>query len=300
MQQLHAIQTFTTTLLALAMMTTSRPATADTMSQIQASKRITIAYRESSLPFSYLDASGKPIGYAVDLCRKAAEAVRAALKMPMLEVVYVPVTSANRIPAIVDGKADLECGSTTNNAERRKQVSFAVAHFVATVRMLVRKESGITTWKDLGGKTVVTTKGSTPVRLLTDLSDSSRLAINIKLGQDHKDAFAILEQGKADAFVMDDVLLYGLRASAKVPANYIVVGTALSAEPYAIMMSKNDPVFKRIVDMEISRLAFSGEMEKMYNQWFTAAIAPNGINMQMPMSFMLRDMLMYPSDKVGD
>lgn len=300
MRPLYLVKSVATAVLMVPMMTTSAPATADTVSRIQATNRITIAYRESSIPFSYLDGDGKPIGYAIDLCRKAAEAVKTALKLPGLEIAYLPVTSANRIPTIADGKADLECGSTTNNVSRRKSVSFTVAHFVATVRMLVRKDSGITAWKDLYGKAVVTTKGSTPVQLLTDLNASSRLAINIKLGQDHKDAFAILEQGTADAFVMDDVLLYGLRASAKNPANYIVVGTALSAEPYAIMLSKDDPVFKRIVDREMSRLALDGEMQKLYSRWFTAPIAPNGINMQMPMSFLLRDMLVYPSDRVGD
>jgi ABC-type amino acid transport substrate-binding protein len=271
----------------------------DTLAKIRERKSIIIAYRDSSLPFSYLDQK-LPVGYAIDLCRKVADAVQRSLNMQTMDIKFVPVTPPTRIPTIVNGGADLECGSTTNNVERRQQVSFTIAHFVATVRMLVLKNSGITTWRDLRGKTVVSTKGTTPVKLMTSLNENSTLGATIKLADDHAQSFKMLEAGKADAFVMDDVLLYGLRARSAQPERYTVVGSALSAEPYAIMIRKDDPDFKRVVDREIARLAQEGEMQRMYAKWFVSPIPPSNINLQMPMGTILREMLLYPSDKVGD
>jgi ABC-type amino acid transport substrate-binding protein len=273
---------------------------ADTLDTIRLTRTIHIAHRESSLPFSYLNENQVPVGYAVDLCKKIAGAVQRELKLPTLRIVYLPVTSVTRIPAIVEGKADLECGSTTNNAERRKQVAFTIPHFVATVRMLVRADSGIKNWVDLRGKTVVTTKGTTTIKLLKDRDTVRSLDLKIVEGADHAASFVMVEDGMAEAFTMDDALLFGLRASAKAPEKFVVTGAALSAEPYAIMLRKDDPNFKRVVDLEMARLINDGELNTLYKKWFEQPISPRGINMMMPMHFLLRTTLQYPSDSVGD
>ncbi|MFT5535121.1 MAG: ABC-type amino acid transport substrate-binding protein [Burkholderiaceae bacterium] len=273
---------------------------ADTLDTIRRTGTIHIAHRESSLPFSYLNENRVPVGYAVDLCKKIASAIQRELKLSKLQIVYLPVTSVNRIPAIVEGKADLECGSTTNNAERRKQVAFTIPHFVATVRMLVREDSGIKNWVDLRGKTVVTTKGTTTIKLLKDRDKVRALDLKIVEGADHAASFAMVEDGTAEAFTMDDALLFGLRASAKTPEKYMVTGAALSAEPYAIMLRKDDPGFKRVVDLEMARMINDGEVNALYKKWFEQPISPRGINLMMPMHYLLRTSLQYPSDSVAD
>ena len=273
---------------------------ADTLTRIRDTQTITIAYREASLPFSYLDDNKKPVGYAVDLCLKIVDAVRRELKLSQLSVAYLPVTSSSRIPAIVDGKADLECGSTTNNAERRKQVAFTIPHFVAAARMLVRTDSGIKNWSDLRGKRVVTTKGTTTTKLLNDRDKVRALSLKLIESNDHADSFAKVEKGEVEAFTMDDVLLFGLRANAKDPSNFVVVGDPLSVEPYAIMMRKGDAPFKTMVDREMGRVISDGELAKLYDKWFKQPIPPKGLNMNMPMGYLLRDTLRFPTDKVAD
>jgi glutamate/aspartate transport system substrate-binding protein len=273
---------------------------ADTLSKIRETQTITIAYREASLPFSYLDAHKKPIGYAVDLCLKIADAVRRELKLSRLDIAYLPVTPSTRIPAIVEGRADLECGSTTNNAERRKQVAFTIPHFVAAARMVVRADSGIRNWADLRDKRVVTTKGTTSVKLLTERDKVRSLGLKLVEGRDHAESFNMVEKGEAEAFPMDDVLLFGLRASSSDPSRFIVVGDALSAEPYAIMLRKDDAPFKALVDREMGRIIQDGEIYKLYDKWFKSPIPPKGINMNMPIGHLLRDTLRFPTDKVGD
>lgn len=272
----------------------------DTLAKIRATQTITIAHREASLPFSYLDDNKKPIGYAVDLCVKIADAIKRELKLPKLDVVYLAVTPSSRIPAIVDGKADLECGSTTNNVERRKQVAFTIPHFVAAARMLVRADSGIRNWSDLRDKRVVTTKGTTTVKLLNDRDKVRALGLKLIEASDHAESFGKVEKGEAEAFPMDDVLLYGLRAKAKEPSKFLVVGDLLSTEPYAIMLRKDDAPFKAMVDKEMGRIINEGELVKLYDKWFMHPIPPNGLNMNMPMGYLLRDALRFPTDKVGD
>jgi len=272
----------------------------DTLSKIRETQTITIAHREASMPFSYLDDNKKPVGYAVDLCLKFAEAVRRELKLARLDVRYLPVTPSTRIAAIVEGKADLECGSTTNNAERRKQVSFTIPHFVAAARMVVRADSGIRNWSDLRDKRVVTTKGTTAVKLLNDRDKVRSLGLKLIEGRDHAESFSMVEKGEAEAFPMDDVLLFGLRANAQNPSGFVVVGDALSAEPYAVMMRKDDIPFKTLIDREMGRIIHEGEIYKLYDKWFKSPIPPKGINMNMPMGHLLRDVLRFPTDKVGD
>ena len=272
----------------------------DTLAKIRDAQTITIAHREASLPFSYLDDNKKPIGYAVDLCLKIADAIKRELKLPKLDVVYLAVTPSSRIPAIVDGKADLECGSTTNNVERRKQVAFTIPHFVAAARMLVRADSGIRNWSDLRDKRVVTTKGTTTVKLLNDRDKVRALGLKLIEAGDHAESFGKVEKGEAEAFPMDDVLLYGLRAKAKEPSKFLVVGDLLSTEPYAIMLRKDDASFKAMVDKEMGRIINEGELVKLYDKWFMHPIPPSSLNMNMPMGYLLRDALRFPTDKVGD
>ncbi len=272
----------------------------DTLKKVVDTQSLKIGYREASLPFSYLDEHKKPVGYAIDLCLKIAESIRRDLKLKHLNIEYVPVTSANRLGATVDGKVDLECGSTTNNAERRKQVAFTIPHFIATVRMVARNNSGIGNWTDLQGKRVVSTKGTTTVKLMNERDKVRSLGLLLLEGRDHAESFSMVESGDADAFSMDDVLLFGLRANAKKPDDFVIVGDSLSAEPYAIMMRKDDPQFKNVVDREMARIINEGELLRYYNKWFQQPIPPKRVNLHMPMSYLLRDTLRFPTDKVGD
>lgn len=270
------------------------------LEKIRASGEIVLAHRDASIPFSYLDADRQPVGYSMDLCMKIVEAVRRELKLPQLAVRYLPVTSASRIPAIAEGKASLECGSTTNNAERRKRVDYTIAHFISAARLVVRTGSGIERLEDLGGKTAVSTRGTTNLKLLQGANDERLLKMKILEAADHAEAFSMVAAGKADAFAMDDVLLFGLRANSAKPQDFQVVGKPMSIEPYAIMLPKNDAAFKKVVDAEMRRIIFSGEIHPIYLRWFTQPIPPRGINLELPMSYMLKESFRFPSDKVGD
>lgn len=287
-------------LIALSSMMSLSAHAADTLTKIRETQTITIAHREASLPFSYLDDNKKPVGYAVDLCLKIADAVRRELKLSQLKIQYLSVTSSDRIPALREGKADLECGSTTNNLERRKQVAFTIPHFVAGARMVVRANSGIRNWSDLRDKKVATTKGTTSVKLLNDRDKVRALNLSLIEGRDHAESFGMVEKGEAEAFVMDDVLLFGLRANAQNPAEFVVAGDALSLEPYAIMLRKDDASFKALVDREMGRIILDGEIYKLYDKWFRNPIPPKGINMNMPMGHLLKGTFQFPTDKVGD
>lgn len=273
---------------------------ADTLAHIRQTQTITIAHREASFPFSYLSENKKPIGYAVDICLKIAEAVKKELKLPQLRIDYLLVNPSTRTAAIIDGKADIECGSTTNNAERRRQVAFTIPHFFATARMLVRTDSNIKNWTDLKNKKVVTTRGTTSVKLLGDRDKVRALGLRLIEANDHDAAFGMVESFEADAFPMDDVLLYGLRANARNPEKFAIVGDGLSTEPYAMMVRKDDPAFKALADKEIARMMGDGEFIKLYDKWFRSPVPPKGANLNMPMGFLLRDTLNFPSDKVAD
>ncbi|MGE5665906.1 MAG: amino acid ABC transporter substrate-binding protein [Betaproteobacteria bacterium] len=271
-----------------------------TLQKVRDTGVLVIAHREASIPFSYLDADKKPVGYALELCLKVAEALRRDLKLPGLRVEFVPVSSANRIPTIAQGKADLECGSTTNNAARRKEVAFAPAHYFAGARLLVRSNSGIKRLSDLRGKRIVTTRGTTTATALKASADKGIVSATLVEAKDHDEAFAMLEKGEADAFAMDDILLYSQRANAKDPARWDVVGEFISVEPLAVMLRKGDPEFKRYVDGVISRAMIDGEVRKLYGRWFLSPIPPKGVNLGIPMSPLLREQMLFPTDKVGD
>jgi glutamate/aspartate transport system substrate-binding protein len=271
-----------------------------TLAKIRDTQTITVAYRETTAPFSYLDADKKPIGFTIDLCSKIIEGIRQELKLPQLKVSYLAVTPSTRINAVTSGHADLECGTTTNNAERRKQVAFTVPHFFAGVRMAVRTDSGIKNWINLRGKDVVTTKGTTTVKLLNDRNKVRALALNLIEGADHAESFGMLEKGQAAAFVMDDVILYGLRANMTHPEEFAIVGDAMSVEPYAIMLTKEDAEFKASVDRQMANMQNDGDFRKIYGKWFMNPIPPLGKSMNMPMGYLLRDSILYPTDKIGD
>lgn len=273
---------------------------ADTLSKVRDTKTITIGYQEGSIPFSFLDDNKKPTGYAIELCLKFVAAVQKELKLPQLKVEYVPVNSFNRIPAIVEGRADIECGTTTNTPERRKQVAFTIPHFIAAARLLVKANSDIRNWSDLRNRKIVMTKGAVQEKVVKARNEASALNMTILEGKDHLDSFHILEQGQVDAFAMGDVVLYGFRAKAKDPSAYAIVGDPLSAEPYAAMFKKDDPAFKVVIDNEMARIMYSGELNKLYDKWFMNPVASlNNANLKMPMSHLLRDSIRFPTDKVA-
>jgi glutamate/aspartate transport system substrate-binding protein len=272
----------------------------DTLAKVRETKTITIGYQEGSVPFSFLDGDKKPTGYAIELCLKFAEAIQKELKLPQLNIAYLPVNSFNRIPAIVEGRADLECGTTTNTPERRKSVAFTIPHFIASARLMVKADSPIKNWSDLRGKTIVMTKGAVQEKVVKQRNEASALNMKILEGKDHLGSFHMLENGEVDAFAMGDVVLYGLRALSKNPEGIKIVGDPLSAEPYAAMFRKEEPALKAVVDKEMARIMYSGELEKLYEKWFRKPVASlNNSTLNMPMSYLLRDSIRFPSDKVG-
>jgi glutamate/aspartate transport system substrate-binding protein len=268
-----------------------------TLKKIKDSGTITIGHRESSIPFSYLDDKQQPIGYSMDLCMKVVDAIKAELKMPNLKIAYNPVTSQNRIPLMQNGTTDLECGSTTNSVDRQKQVSFGNTTFVTGIKMLVKADSGIKDISQLNGKAVVTTTGTTSDALIKQSEKGKSIDVKNIYGKDHADSFLMVESGRAAAFVMDDVLLAGLIANAKNPKDFMIVGEALRVEPYGIMVRKDDPQFKALVDKTLNGLMKSGEIVKIYDKWFMAPVPPKGINMNLPMSKELKDAIANPNDK---
>nr|WP_297356592.1 amino acid ABC transporter substrate-binding protein [uncultured Caldimonas sp.] len=266
--------------------------------RLRESGKIRIAHRESSVPFSYLNADKKPVGYAVDLCLQLAEAVRKKLELKALAPEFVMVTPANRIQAIAEGKAELECGSTTNNAERRKTVAFTVPHYITGARYAVRADSGIDDLPQFEGKKLVSTKGTTPLKAIDQANRERLLRITILEAPDHAKALEMVEKGEADGFAMDDVLLYGLIAGRPDPSKLKVVGKFLTIEPLAIMLPKDDPEFKKMVDDEMRRLILSREIYPVYERWFQRPIPPNNASLNLPMSYLLKDFWKYPTDQV--
>ena len=240
----------------------------DTLKRIRDTNTILVGVRDSSVPFSFIDAQKQPQGYSVDLCVRVAEAVKTELKLPKLDVKFVPVTSSNRIPALLEGKIDLECGSTTNTRDRQKQVAFAYTTFVAGIKMLAKKSSNVTSSEDLRGKNIVVTKGTTSEKMMKTMNDERLLKMNIIESADHGESFKAVDDGKAVAFPMDDVLLYGLISKSKKPDDYAVVGKYLSVEPYAIMLRKDEPGFEKIVNRALIDLFQSGEIRRLYAKWF--------------------------------
>jgi glutamate/aspartate transport system substrate-binding protein len=285
--------------LVTALAATAPAATAQTLEKIASSNRITVGYRESSVPFSYLIGPSKAVGFSVDLTEAIVGEVKRRLDRPTLDVSTIAVTGQNRIPLLVDGSYDLECGSTTHTSAREKDVAFSVSYFYAGTRLLTKKGSGIRGMADLAKKTVATTAGSTNEKVLRkDISDRG-LDTQVLASKDYADGLADLQADKAAALALDDVLLFGLRANADNPAALEVVGEALQVEPYGCMLRRNDPEFKALVDRTIGRLMTSGEFTRLYAKWFQSPIPPKGANLAMPMSEPLKANLREQSDKAA-
>jgi glutamate/aspartate transport system substrate-binding protein len=269
------------------------------LERVSAGGKLVIAHRESSVPFSYIDTqSGKPVGYAMDLCLRMADVVRKKTGKKDMQVEFVAVTPANRITVIEQGKADMECGSTTNNAERRQKVAFTVPHFITGARLLVKSSSAVDRVEELNGKKLVSTKGTTPLKAADQANRERLMGITILEAPDHAKAVEMVEKGEADAFVMDDVLLYGLAAGRPDPKALKVVGRFMTTEPLAIMLPKNDPEFKKLVDEEMRRLINSRDIYPIYEKWFAKPIPPNNTVLNLPVSYLLRDFWKYPTDQV--
>jgi len=268
-----------------------------TLKKIKETGSITVGHRESSIPFSYLDDKQQPIGYAMDLCMKIVDAVKAELKMPGLKVQLQPVTSSNRIPLMQNGTIDLECGSTTNSVERQKQVSFGPTYFVINVTAAVKKNSGINTLADLNGKTISTTSGTTSVPLLKKYQKTQNAEVKEIYGKDHAESFLLMADDRSSAFVMDDILLAGQIANSRSPSDYRIIPESLRQEPYSMMLRKDDPQFKALVDRTIGGVMKSGEIEKIYAKWFTSPIPPKGVNLNFPMTPAIREAFKNPNDQ---
>ena len=260
-----------------------------TLAKLRQTGSVSIGYRESSIPFSYLSARGEPIGYSIDLCRLLVDAMVETLGRE-IAIQWVPVTSESRIPAVVSGQVDLECGSTTNNLERQKQVSFSPTMFVSGTKLLVKKGSPIRSFRDLVGKRVVVTAGTTNEKTLRELAAKFKLTMELSVAADHAAAFAMLAAGQVDAFATDDVLLYGLLAQNKVQADYLVVGEFLSYDPYGVMFRKGDAAMTRLINNSFHALAEDGEIERRYKRWFLRKL-PSGVSLDLPMSPQLETIL---------
>ncbi|CAJ0684174.1 glutamate/aspartate ABC transporter substrate-binding protein [Ralstonia mannitolilytica] len=271
-----------------------------TLKKIKDTGTITLGVRDSSIPFSYNVGGVRTIGYSYDINQKIVEAVKEQLKLPKLEVKEIPITSQNRITLLQNGTIDIECGSTTNNLERQKQASFTNSIFVIGTRIMVKKDSGIKDWADLKGKNVVTTAGTTSERLLRKMNDDQKLGMNIISTKDHGQSFLTLESGRAVAFMMDDALLYGERAKAKNPADWVVVGKPQSREAYGCMVRKDDKPFKALADKTIAGMMKDGEIAALYKKWFEQPVPPKGLNLDFPLSDDMKALIKNPNDKALD
>jgi glutamate/aspartate transport system substrate-binding protein len=287
--------------LALAASFCAAPASAEeltgTLKKIKETGTISLGFRDSSIPFSYLDDNQKPIGFSMDICYRIVEAVKQELKLDKLAVELNSVTSSTRIPLLANGTIDLECGATTNNADRQKQVSFTNTHFLTATRFVAKKSSKVISIDDLKGKPVVATSGTTNIKQLTEANAARNLGVSIIAAKDHAEAFLMVETDRAVAFVMDDILLSAFVAGSKDPEAYLISQEAFSkAEPTGIMLRKDDPAFKKVVDGATSALFRSPDGQKLYDKWFMQKIPPKGLNVNAPISAELKQEFAKPSD----
>ena len=285
----------------LAALAVALPAMAQegTLKKVKDSGSITIGHRDASLPFSYYDDKQQPIGYAMDLCMKIVDAVKAELKLRKLDVKYQLVTSANRIPLMANGTIDLECGSTTNNIARQEQVWFTMTHFVTANRWAYKKSAKLGKLSDLKGKTIVSTAGTTNIKGMTEINAARNLGMNIISANGHSEAFQMVETGRAVAFAMDDILLAGLVAQSRAPGDYAISAEATSVEPYGIMVRKGDKAFKAVADRAMTNVYKSGQIKAIYSKWFEKPVPPKGVNLKLPMTAAFKKVVAKPTDS-GD
>lgn len=291
-----------TTVLAAAIMASlvAAPSFADgRLEKIKASGEIALGHRDASIPFSYLDDKQQPIGYSMDICHEIVKAVEKKLGVEKLNVKLVPVTSSTRIPLLANGTVDLNCGSSTNTKERQAQVSFAPTSFVTATRFVSKKADNFQNLDDLKGKTVVSTAGTSNIRWVTGANQQQNLGLNIIPAKDHAEAMLTVERGRATAFFMDDILLAGLVATSRNPAEWVISKDAYTVEPYAIMQPKDDPEFKKLVDDTIVGLMKDGSLQKLYTKWFESPIPPKNVNLNWPMSEQLKKSIANPTDSAN-
>jgi glutamate/aspartate transport system substrate-binding protein len=270
-----------------------------TLQKIKDSGTITIGHRDTSIPFSYYDDKQQAVGYAIDICMRIVDAIKAELKLAKIDIKFNPVTSATRIPLMANGTIDLECGSTTNNLERQKQVAFTITHFVTANRFVSKKSANLKTLNDLKGKTVVSTSGTTNIKNATELNVEKKLGMNIIAAKDHAEAFLTVDTGRAVAFFMDDILLYSLVANSKNPQDWVISADALTVEPYGIMLLRDDPAFKKVVDGAVRNLYKTGQINAIYEKWFLKPVPPKGVNLNVPMGVVFKKVVANPTDS-GD
>jgi glutamate/aspartate transport system substrate-binding protein len=268
-----------------------------TLKKVRETGVITIGHRDSSIPLSYLDDKLQPVGFSIELCKHVVEAVKAKLSLPNLTVKYNPVTSATRLPLVANGTVDIECGSTANMTSRQTQVGFSYTFFVPQFKWITRTNSGIKDANDLRGKTVAVTAGTNTALFVNKMNNEGKLGMTIMQGKDHAESFLLVETGRASAWMEDDILIAGFRANAKNPADFKLLDKSYPSDPYALMIRKDDPQFKTLVDETLAALMRSGEFEKLYMQWFERPIPPRAINIQLPMSDALKRAIKEPNDK---
>ena len=267
------------------------------LQKIKDTGTITVGHREASVPFSYLDDSQKPIGFSLDLCGLAIDKVRAKLGMPGLKVEYQAVNSSNRIPLVKNHTVDIECGSTANMIQRQTEVAFSVTTYAPQFKWLALKSSGIRTTEDLKHKSVAVTQGSNTVQFVTRLNSERALGLKILQGKDHAESFLLLQTGRASAFIEDDILLAGLKATAAAPDDFAFLEDAFPSDPYAVVIARDDPALKEVVDDALKAAMKSGEYDRLYAKWFESPIPPRNVNLHFPQSDKLRDLIRSPSDK---
>lgn len=285
------------TIAAMAVGTAAATDLEGTLKKIRDTNTITIGYRESSVPFSYLGTDGKPMGYAFEVCRAVGEAVKKELNLKDLKIRYQPVTSANRVPLIQNGTVDIECGSTTNSLVRQREAAFGINYFGIQVSAAVKKASGIKTLRDLDGRNVAVTAGTTSVALLKNFAKKEGIRVRFLMTKDFAEAMQLVVNGRADAFVIDDVLLAGQIANLDHPEDYEILDASLSREPYAAMFRKDDPAFKALVDRTITEMFTSGRMTELYKAWFESPIPPKNVNLNFPMNTFTKELFATPNDK---
>ena len=268
-----------------------------TIAKVQQTGQITLGHREASVPFSYLDAEQKPVGYAMDLCSRIVDAIRAELKLPAVKVALQPINLGNQIPLLTNGTIDIVCGPVTNTLERQKQVAFSNTIFVSSIRAAARRSENIKRFTDLNGKNVALTAASTSVTLLGQREQEQKFETKKLMSPDHAASWLLVTTGRASAFVMDDILLASMVANSAKPDDYVLLDEALRVEPYGLMFRKDDPQFKALVDGTLASLVKSGELQTLYAKWFMSPIPPKNVNLNFPMTQALKDALANPSDK---
>jgi glutamate/aspartate transport system substrate-binding protein len=270
-----------------------------TLKNIKETGAITLSFRDSSVPFSYLDDAQKPIGFSLDLCNLVVAKLKAKLDLPNLKVVYQAVNSSNRIPLVKNGTVDIECGSTANTIPRQQEVAYSVIFYAPQFKWIALKSSGLKTTDDLKGKTVAVTQGTNTAQFVAKLNTEKNLGMKILQGKDHAESFLLVDTGRASAFMEDDILLAGLKATASAPDNFAFLSDDFPSDPYGVMMAKGDPGIKQVVDDALTEAMKSGLYDKLYTKWFESPIPPKNINLKFPQSDKLKALVKVPSDKAN-